>query len=90
MADCPNCAKKLSVPDRTSKNKYFYIEFYTCDACGLRFEIVVHLESGVFKNPGKEKKDFALLRRFRRRPSAGVPVLTVSSVWEVPVCAANA
>jgi C4-type Zn-finger protein len=88
VVNCPNCGKSLGAPDRKSRNKFFYIEFYTCDSCGLRFEIVVHLDSGVFKVDSEDKKDLAMFRRCVLRVAE--PVESAPPLWDTPLCAANA
>ncbi len=81
---CPNCGKTLSAPYRKKKSKFFYIEFFACDGCGLRFEIVVHLDSPFFKLEGVDKKDLALFERCVRKPAEQVP--TVTQLGDALIC----
>jgi hypothetical protein len=52
--------------------------------------IVIHLDSGVFKVDGPDKKDLAMMKRCVRRTAESAPKPRFSQFWGVPVCGAYA
>ncbi len=59
MAKCPDCKEEVSTPDKAFNNAVFYVEAYTCKACGAKFK-----NMGYWILTGTENSAFIRYNRF--------------------------